>query len=127
MSGRHLAGTVGLVLLLGVQATTAYIFGAERVQGNVAVLTLAWSLWFVWIYSRDPWWKTWFGRSLMLLAVGLTLNEISVVLFRNLGDYPGRAFLIVVAQDVILAAMVIRTLVLRDAQRRDDRKHLPRS
>lgn len=126
MNARHVAGTVGLATLLGIQATTAYFFGAERVQGNVAVLTLAWSVWFMWIYSRDPWWRTWFGRSLMLLAVGLTLQEASVVLFRNFGDYPGRELLIVITQDVILAAMVIRTIVLRDAQR-NDRNHLPRS
>jgi len=119
MSVRHVAGTAGLAALLGVQATTAFLFGAERVQANVAVMTLAWSVWFMWIYSRDPWWRTWFGRSLMLLAVGLTLQEISVVLFRNFGYYPGRDVLIVVTQDVILTAMVIRTLVLRDAQRRD--------
>lgn len=116
-----------IAILLAVQATTAYVFGAERVQGNLAVLTLVWSLWFVWLFKSDPWWRTWFGRSLMLLALGLLLQETAIVLFRQFGDYPGREVLIVVAQDVILAAMVIRTLVLRDAQRRDDRQTLPRS
>lgn len=112
-----------IVVLLVVaavwQAVAIHLWGAERVQGNVAAMTLPVTVWFVSLYARDPWWRSWFGRSLMLIAVAVFLYTLSVVLFRNYGDYPGRDIMLVASADATFLAMLVRTLVLRSEQKAD--------
>lgn len=122
MSVKFLGAVLGVALIVAVQSAVAYVWGAERVQANVAILTLPVSVWFIVLYSRDPWWKTWFGRSLMLIAVAVTIYTLSTILFRNFGDYPGRDVMLVASADITFAAMLMRTLVLRSAQRDDHRQ-----
>ncbi len=103
------------------QAWAAVTWGAEAVQGRVYVATAVVSVVFMALYSRDPWWRTLFGRSLMLLAASVFLVGLSVVLFRFVGDdYPGREVLIIVAADATFVAMLLRTIVLVRAQRADE-------
>lgn len=102
-------------------------WGAEGVQGRMYVATAIVSIVFMVLYARDPWYRSWFGRSLMLLAASVFLVGLSVVLFRFVGpDYPGRGVLIIVAADTTFLAMVVRTLVLIAAQRADEHKADPR-
>lgn len=110
-----------LAAVVVAQVFTVRAWGAERVQTNVAACTIVASIWFVALYSRDPWWRTLFGRSLMLIAVALFMQSLATVLYRVVGEYPGRAFLIVGAADIALLAMVMRTRVLHVAQR--DERH----
>jgi hypothetical protein len=118
----------GFLFLLVAGLTQLYVvatYGAERVQGNVALLTLPVSLWFMSLYARDPWWKSWFGRSLMLIAVAIAVDASATVLFREFGDYPGREVMLIVSADLTFLAMLIRTLVLRAEQHADvqDKSH----
>lgn len=125
MTWKRVLAAVAVLALVLWQVFAVHTWGAEKVQGRVAVLTAATAVVFIALYSRDPWWKSWFGRSLMLVAVAFFLYGLSVVLFRNFGDYPGRDVLIVVAQDASFAAMVMRTAVLWGAQRADEHKTNP--
>lgn len=110
--------TASLAFALG-QVWVAIEYGAEVVQTYIASLTLVTAVIFSALFARDPWWKTWFGRSLMLIAFALFLDSLATVLFRRFGEYPGRPFMLIISANVALAAMVMRTLVLRAAQKRD--------
>lgn len=91
----------------------------ETLQGWIAFVTLPVAAVFIVLFGRpsERWWVTGFGRSLMLLAVGVFAYALSVVLFRAFGDYPGRPVLLLTAQSLVLVAMTIRTWVLWRAQR----------
>jgi hypothetical protein len=117
---------LALLLLLSIQVMVVLNFGAEQVQGNVAFLTLPVSVWFMSLYARDPWWKSWFGRSLMLIAVAISVDVAATVLFRRFGDYPGRDVMLIVSADLTFLAMLIRTLVLRAEQKADRDDHFHR-
>lgn len=97
----------------------------ETLQGWIAFATLPVAAGFIWLFGRpsERWWVTWFGRSLMLLAVGVFAYALSVVLYRSFGDYPGRPALLLTAQTLVLLAMGIRTWVLWRAQRGDRTDH----
>lgn len=97
----------------------------ETLQGWIAFATLPVAAGFIGLFGRpsERWWVTWFGRSLMLLAVGVFAYALSVVLYRSFGDYPGRPALLLTAQTLVLLAMGIRTWVLWRAQRRDRTDH----
>lgn len=112
-----------LAVLGGWQWYAAHRWGAEQVQGRMYVATAFVALVFMALYSRDPWWKTAFGRSLMLLAFSMFVLGVSVVLFRFVGpDYFGRPVVIIFVADSVFLAMCMRTVVLWNAQRRDRRK-----
>lgn len=115
------------VVFVGWQVFSVNRWGAEGVQGRMYVATAFIALVFMALYSRDPWQKSWFGRSLMLLALSIFLVGVSVILFRLYGpDYPLRPVLIVVTADTAFFAMLVRTLVLIGAQRNDEHKADPR-
>lgn len=93
---------------------------AERIQLAFAIATLPWALGFIWQYAKDPWFKTWFGRSLMMIAVAVLLTSASAILFRLFGpDYWGRPVLLVASSALTFVAMCVRTLVLRWLQAHD--------
>jgi len=110
---------VGLVAVAVAQVALVIVWDAERVQGVVAGLTMCASIWFVAVYSRDPWWENPFGQSLMLIALALFLGSLVTVLYRLFGEYVGRSFMLIASADIALLAMVMRTRVLRAAQRRE--------
>jgi len=114
--------TVGTLVVLGALGFVAWLFGGERVQVAMAVPTMPVTLWFIVMYLRDPWWKTWFGRSLMLLAVTVLLWTLATLLYRLLGDYPGRDFMLTAIGVGAFVALLIRALVLRAAQLADLRE-----
>lgn len=120
MAARRKVLWVLLFVGLACVQTVGYLtWGAEAVQGNVAFLTLPVAACFMYLYARDPWWSTWFGRSLMLIAVAIFVACVATVLFRRFGDYPGRDLMLIVSADLTFVAMVSRTLVLRREQRAD--------
>ena len=115
---------VALSLILGAAVA---VFGShgltwfEAIQLSFATATLPWALAFIWLFGRDPWWRSWFGRSLMMIAVAVAATSLSGVLFRLFGpDYWGRPVILVAAAVLAFAAMVTRTFVLRDLQAADD-------
>lgn len=116
---------VAIVLSLAAGATVAVLangplFLAERIELAFAVATFPWALGFIWKYARDPWWRTWFGRSLMMIAVAVALTSLSATLYRLFGtDYWGRPVLLVAASVLTYCAMCVRTLVLRWLQASD--------
>ncbi len=67
------------------------------------------------------WRKTGFGQSLMIMAFGLGLISLTQSLRQWFGDYAYRTTIRVIAQSLILIAMVIRTYLLARAQRRERR------
>lgn len=103
------------VLMFGAERT----FGAEPVQLWLAAATLPVSFAFVWLYATDGWWKTWFGRSLMLLPLAVVAYTMAVVLYRTVGEYPGRGELLIFATGGTLIAMLIRTSVLWSMKRQE--------
>jgi hypothetical protein len=127
LTGKLVLWVLGLVALVCWQVFAAHYWGAEQVQGRIYVGTAVAAAVFIALYSRDPWHKSWFGRSLMMIAVSMLLLGISVVLFRLFGpDYPFRSVLIIVVADLTFAAMVARTAVLWAAQRDDEHTADPR-
>lgn len=91
-----------------------------------SALTLPAVVAFVALYAKpsERWWRSWFGWSLMLMAVAIGLSCLATVLFRIVGHpYPGRDVLLIVGSTVTLVAMVMRTGVLLRAQRRDRSAH----
>lgn len=110
---------LGLAAAVAVQVAAVILWDAERVQAVVAGMTILASIWFVAVYARDPWWRNLFGQSLMLIALALFLGSLATVLYRLFGEYVGRSFLLVASADIALLAMVMRTVVLRAAQRRE--------
>lgn len=93
----------------------------ETTQAYIAAATLPVTLVFLGLFLRERWWATWFGWSLMLLALGVFAYSATTVLWRTLGEYPGRPALLIVATTFVLVAMTIRTAVLWRTQRKDRR------
>lgn len=120
------AGLILLSLSLGILTALAGGGGEEthawfeQVQLTLFAATIPWAVYFVWIYAHDLWFKTWFGRSLMMIAAAVALFSTSAVLFRLFGDsYPGRPVLIVASAALTFIAMVTRVIVIRALQRND--------
>lgn len=92
----------------------------EDIQLWVAILTLPFSVVFILAYVPERPWRTWFGTSLLLLAVGVLSYTLSVVLYRLFGsDYPGRSILVISSVTLVLVAMAMRTCVLIAIQYRE--------
>lgn len=91
----------------------------EYAQGWIAGATLPVTLAFLVLFTRrtERWWTTWFGRSLFLLALGVLLYSATTVLYRTVGDYPGRPGLLIASTALVFVAMTIRTVVLWRSQR----------
>jgi len=74
-------------------------------------------------FLRDPWWRSQFGQSVMVMAIGLWLFALQTVLVQYLGpDYPHRQAVRIFAQSLIPLALTQRTWVLLHAQWRDRRR-----
>lgn len=94
----------------------------EKIQLGFAVATLPVALYFIWLFAKDRWAATWFGRSLMAIAVALALQTLSAILFRIYGpDYWSRPFLLPISAGLAFFAILSRTLVLKNAQMKDKR------
>lgn len=92
----------------------------EKIALVFAILTLPAALVFIWRYARDPWWRTMFGVSLMLIAVAVLLYSLASIAFRIWGpDYIGRPVLLPAASGMTFVAMTLRTVVLWRLQRAD--------
>lgn len=97
----------------------------ETAQAWIATATLPVSVVFLVLFARpsEHWWATWFGRSLMLLALGVFAYSCATVLYRFLGDYPGRPFVLLFSTTAVFLAMSIRTGVLWHSQRKGRRRY----
>lgn len=99
---------------------------ADHLQLGMALLCLPVTAYFIYMFGKpsERFWRSWFGISLMLLAVAIFIAELSVVLFRFYGlDYYGRDVIRVSAQAMTLIAMGLRTWVLHVAQHHDSMHH----
>lgn len=99
---------------------------ADHLQLWMAVICLPITALFIYMFGKpsERWWRSWFGISLMLLAIAIFWAELSVVLFRFWGmEYYGRDIIRVGAQFLTLTAMGLRTWVLFVAQRHDKIRH----
>ena len=95
---------------------------AEAIQLGLASTTLPAALLFIWRFSRDLWYRTWFGRSLMAIAIAVLLYTLSTILFRAFGPgYWGRDVLIIVTAGLTSFALWTRTVVLIKAQNAEKR------
>lgn len=95
---------------------------AERYQLTIAIITLAPAIIFIVLYGREKWWRSWFGISLMLMAVAILGACCSAILFRIFGaDYLGRPYFLVFTSSLTFVAMTARTFVLAAAQMGDRR------
>ena len=91
----------------------------------LASLTGLGALTFVLLFVREPWWRSWFGRSLMTMAVGMFIFASMALLQIRLGsDYPFRGTLRLIGYALLTVAMWSRVYVLWRA-RRADRSHTP--
>lgn len=97
----------------------------EAAQAWIATATLPVSVVFLLLFARpsEHWWATWFGRSLMLLALGVLAYSCATVLYRWFGDYPGRPFVLLFSTTAVFLAMSIRTGVLWRSQRKGRRRY----
>ena len=91
----------------------------ESAQTVIAFATLPVTAYFLFLFAKpsERWWATPFGRSLMLLAVGVFLYSSATVMWRLFGDYPWRPFMLLGATGSAFVAMLIRTVVLHNAQK----------
>lgn len=91
----------------------------------LAGLLWAGSLVFMLLYAVEPWWRSWFGRSLMTMAVGMFIFASMALLQIRLGsEYPFRGTLRLIGYALLTVAMWSRVYVLWRA-RRADRSHTP--
>ncbi|MFI5426043.1 hypothetical protein [Aeromicrobium sp. UC242_57] len=110
------AGTVPVIVLYVLLIWVPL----ETLQLWVAAATLPVVLAFIAFYIPERPWRQWFGTSLLLIAVAVLSWCLTIVLFRIFGDaYPGRALLVTSSAGLTFTAMVMRTAVLRTAQRAD--------
>lgn len=85
----------------------------------LAIAGLAVVIVFIGLFSREPWWRQPFGRSLMFLAVSLGLFELATALRQWFGpEYPGRQVVRYTAQIVMLSSVVAITVELIRARRK---------
>lgn len=95
---------------------------SEQIAFVFLVATLPVALLFIWRFSRDLWFKTPFGISLMMIAVAIVLATCSSILFRLYGPtYWGRPVMIVATAVLTFLAMLTRTVVLIRAQNAEKR------
>lgn len=86
----------------------------------VSGLTFVAILVFILLFSREPWRRTEFGRSLMAMSVGVLLFASLSALRAVFGpDYPGREVVRFSAFVFVFYAIVTRTWTLWKLQRRD--------
>lgn len=91
----------------------------------LAAITLGGAIAFVVLFAREPWRRSEFGRSLMLMAVAVLLFTLTSTLRQFFGtEYPGRTEIRVVAQGFLAYAMWSRFFVLLRLRRGD---RLPRT
>lgn len=89
----------------------------------LSTATFAVGLVFLVLFAREPWRKNWYGTSVIVLALGVTLFALTTVLRQWFGmDYPGRQVIRVSAQLLILAAMLERTIELAVIKHKRARK-----
>lgn len=92
----------------------------ETISLILVLITLPGSVWFIWLYAFDGWHRTWFGRSLMAIAVAVLISCVGGILFRFYGlHYPMREWVSVAIWALACFGMWTRALVLVAAQRRD--------
>lgn len=87
-----------------------------------ALAGLLWlgSLVFIVSYSLEAWWQTWFGRSLMTMAIGMFIFASMALISMRLGpDYPFRDALRLVGYALLNLAMWSRVYVLWRARKAD--------
>lgn len=97
---------------------------AEQISTCFALATLVPAVVFVVLYARpsERWWRSWFGISLMMIAVVLIEYSLSTALFRLYGPfYTGRDFVIVSTSVLAFTAISVRSWVLLKAQWHDFR------
>jgi len=91
----------------------------------LASLTGLGALTFVLLFVREPWWRSWFGRSLMTMAVSILIFSGMALLSIRLGqDYPGRDALRLAGYLLLAGSMWSRVYVLWRV-RHDEREHMP--
>lgn len=112
---------VTVAVLLGALA-----FGTDRTIQVIALCTLPVAVAFIWLYATDGWYYTWFGRSLMLLAVAVLAYTVAAALLRTLGEFELRGALLVFATGGTFLAMLIRTMVLWNVRKSDQYRNLNR-
>ena len=73
---------------------------------------------FIIEFSRDPWWRTPLGQSLMVLAFAIVIFSLLAVTRQFLGpDYWGREWFLGIGRFLVLVAGLQRWYVLRKARR----------
>lgn len=105
---------VGLFKLGGIPA--------ELIQGWIAAINIPVCLYFIRLLGKraERWWTTWFGVSLMYIALHLLVYSTSVVLFRVFGEYPGRDYMLLLSPIIAITAMATRSYVLWASQRQEN-------
>lgn len=79
----------------------------------LATATLFTGVIFVGLFVREPWRRNWYGTSVLVMAIGVTLFSLAAFLRQWFGlEYPGRQIIRGAAQALILLAMVERTVEL---------------
>lgn len=93
----------------------------EQIQLALAIATFPIAADFIRRYAKpsERWWATPMGWSIMLMSLAVLTWTMTVILFRILGPYPGRDFLITFMAALAFAAMVSRHYLLTREQRRD--------
>lgn len=74
---------------------------------------------FIGLFVKDPWYRSPFGTSVMVLAVGLDVVAGTFLFVRLVDPFPGAHFVILGGIWAVTAAMAQRTYVLAQAQRAD--------
>lgn len=78
------------------------------------------SLVFVLYYATEPWWRSWFGRSLMTMALGMLIfSSMALIQIRLGSEYPFRSTLRLIGYTLLTLAMWSRVYVLWRARRAD--------
>lgn len=94
----------------------------DRATLFIALGTLPGAVWFIWLYMFDGWWRQWFGRSLMAIAVGVLIACIGAICVRLYGfDWWLRPWIGVTVWSLTLFGMWTRAVVLYLAKRDDKR------
>lgn len=111
---------VGVLPVIVLCLLAEFVLNFEDVQLWVIFATMPATLLFIVAYIPERPTRHWFGTSLLLLAFGVLSVVTAAALFRIFGaDYPGRAWLVTFWVGLTFTSMVMRTLVLLVAQRRD--------
>jgi amino acid transporter len=67
---------------------------------------------FIAIYAREPWRRTWFGQSIMILAIAVLIFSALGTLATFWPDYPFREEIRLLGRVLIAIAMTQRLVVL---------------